>query len=136
MKNDNCDICGKELSDVEMLNRQHTDFHKVCEEHDVFRKYPLKAFGMLESGMIDKAEFLRLPELQNCCVCKIHLSVKQIESITPFSLNVTCEKHRDVAQWYQVEWAHLWFIFKQVHPSANSEDRDWIYKFNLWRQEQ
>ena len=136
MKNYSCDFCGKELSDIEILKRQNTDCHNVCEEHDVFRNYPLKAFGMLESGMIDKSEFLKLPELQKCCVCKVQLTTKEIESMSPFSVNVTCEKHRDVANWYQVQWAHLWFIFKQIHPTANSKDREWNYKFNLWRQEQ
>lgn len=118
-----CAICGKSPSLISV-----NSFIPTCDEHRECHTFFQPNVTQKRLGIIDE-----LPkEMQECFICRNQLTPDELDSILETHFSVTCEKHREVAQFFHRNFIQYWFEFKALNPNANLENSKDLNNYRMF----
>ena len=124
-----CGICG-----VVVDQRTITPFDYIysCDEHRLYAQCPQPDVIKKRLGLISEYS----DHMKSCSICKEKLTAEELNSISELDFLITCNMHREVKYWHQIDGAKLWFQFKaSVDVSAKYDDPEDMQKFIEWRKQ-
>ena len=109
-----CDVCDKPTVLLEtfheMNGNKHYDYLSLCIEHSHFKFDFNHDKERVRLGLPEKNKYV-------CAFCEKELTAEEKESVSPRDFSITCNEHRKLARYFDVERAKREFL----HSPKNAE---------------
>ncbi|HRG38749.1 MAG TPA: hypothetical protein PK289_09470 [Bacteroidia bacterium] len=123
---DTCEICnsaGKYISPLSTI--------RTCIDHVKYSNVGQPEVVQKSLGIISEYS----DKMKKCQICESKLDDVEINSILENYKIITCNKHKEVSLWYQLDLAKLWYQFKNEFTEADYENLEHRKKFSEYRKQ-